>query len=105
MKNLYRQIEQKGLYFFIPYLSNDQVKYAMVKPGTTIEKIYKKYGLGGYLTLVYSDNQLGMHGIKRMEKWLIRFLVVLAVIWLTLFGYNYYLGSIAEGEASIPAPS
>lgn len=34
---LYNQIQQKGLYFFCPYLSSkDELKYSLLKPGPTI---------------------------------------------------------------------
>jgi len=35
---------------------------------------------------------MGMQGVKKMEKCLIWVLIILALIWGTLFSYNYYLG-------------
>ena len=45
----------------------------------------------GYLTLVYSDKQLGMQGMLTMEKWMIRILVFMGLIWAGLYAYTYYL--------------
>ena len=63
MINLYEQIKMKGLYFFCPFLKKNEVKYHFLKPGPTIKSIYDKFGKSGYLTIVYSDSQLGMQGM------------------------------------------
>ena len=92
MISLYNQIKQKGLYFFCPYLSSkDELKYSILKPGPTIEDVYKRFGRGGYLTVVYADKNIGMGGLMKMEKWVIRLLVMIVFIWLSLYGYSYYL--------------
>ena len=44
------------------------------------------------LILIYGDSEMGMQGVKKMEKCLMWVLIILAVIWGTLFSYNYYLG-------------
>jgi hypothetical protein len=62
MITLYKQIDQKGLFFFCPFLSGQkqELKYAILRPGPTIEQVYGKYGRNGYLTIVYSDKNIGM---------------------------------------------
>ena len=100
MYALYKQIEQKGLYFFTPYLVKDKIRYKFLEPGVTIESVYKDFGRAGYLTLVYSDKQLGMQGILSMQKWMIRFLVFIGLIWVFLYGYSYYLSSQAGSAGS-----
>lgn len=62
----------------------------MLKPGPTIEDTYKKYGRGGYLTIVYADKNLGMGGVMRMEKWVIRLLCIIVMFWIWIYGYSYY---------------
>ena len=91
MYAIYTQTQQKGLYFFAPYLTKDEIKYNFLKPGVTIESVYKKFGKGGYLTLVYSDKQLGMQGLLTMQKWMIRVLVFVGLVWIFLYGYSYYV--------------
>ena len=44
------------------------------------------------LILIYGDSEMGMQGVKKMEKCLMWVLIILAAIWGTLFSYNYYLG-------------
>jgi hypothetical protein len=44
------------------------------------------------LILIYGDSEMGMQGVKKMEKCLMWVLGILALIWLSLFSYNYYLG-------------
>ena len=67
------------------------MKYTVINPGPTIKSIYNQYGANGYLTLLYSDKQLGMQGLISMEKWMIRILVIVGLFWIILYGYSYYL--------------
>lgn len=100
MISLYNQIKQKGLYFFCPYLEKDKLKYSVLKPGPTIQEVYKKFGTGGYLTLVYSDGNLGMQGLMTMQKWMIRLLVMIVLIWVFLYGYSYYNSYYSQTNTS-----
>lgn len=71
-----------------------------------LSKVYNKYGRDGHLTLIYGDKNIGMAGVNFMEKWLVRVLVVLAVVWALLYAYPMYLiyqdGGIAALWDSIP---
>lgn len=62
----------------------------MLKPGPTIEDVYKKFGRNGYLTIVYSDKGLGMQGLLTVEKWVIRLLILIVLAWVFIYGYSYY---------------
>lgn len=33
---------------------------------------------------------MGLKGIMRMEKWVIRMLFIIAMIWIYIYGYGYY---------------
>lgn len=50
-----------------------------------------KYGKNDHLTLIYGDKSIGMGGVNRMEKWLIRILVFIVTIWVLLMAYPMYL--------------
>lgn len=43
------------------------------------------------MILIYADSELGMQGIKKMERCLMWILGILATIWIILFGLNYFL--------------
>lgn len=49
--------------------------------------------------MIYGDRNIGMGGINRAEKWLIRVLVVLVAVWVFLFAqpmyYAYQEGGVA----------
>ena len=92
MYRLYEQIKTKGLHFFCLHSEKEKAKYVKLKPGPTIEQIYNKYGRNEYLILIYADSELGMEGIKKMERCLMWILGILATIWIVLFGLNYFLG-------------
>lgn len=63
--------------------------------------MYNRYGKNGHLTLVYGDKTIGMEGINRMEKWLIRIMVFLILIWVFLYGYPMYLAYNYGGLAAV----
>ena len=54
--------------------------------------MYKKFGKADHLTIVYSDKNLGMQGLLTMEKWVIRIIIIIVFLWISLYGYSYYLG-------------
>ena len=76
------------------------MKYTVIKPGPTIKSIYNQYGTNGYLTLLYSNKELGMQGLLSMEKWMVRVLVIVGLFWLILYGYSYYLSWDAKPNSS-----
>ena len=95
MYRLYEQIQQKGLYLFCLNTLKDnknKANYIRLQPGPTIDQVYKRYGKNGYLMLIYADSELGLGGFKKMEKCLMCVLIVLVVIWIIVFGINYYMG-------------
>ena len=52
---------------------------------------------------IYADEEIGLGGIKKMEKCLAWVLAILATIWVVLFGLNYYWGwnvSAINGKTS-----
>lgn len=53
--------------------------------------MYRNFGRGGYLTIVYADKHLGMQGMMTMEKWMIRLLVMIVFAWVAIYGYSYYM--------------
>lgn len=61
-----------------------------MKPGPTIEEIYNNYGRGGYLTILYADKYVGMQGMLRMEKWILRLLFIIIFIWVGVYAYSFY---------------
>ena len=92
MYRLYEQIQQKELYLFC--LNNnqkDKAKYIRLQPGPTIEQIFNRYGKNDYLLLIYADSEVGMQGLKKMEKCMMWVLGILATIWIVLYGTSYYM--------------
>jgi hypothetical protein len=63
----------------------------LLKPGPTIEEIFKKYGKGDCLTLIYGDKNTGLGGINKMEKWMIRIVVFMIILWIMLYILPYVL--------------
>lgn len=101
MVALYNQILQKDLYFFCPYIDHDDnIKYSVLKPGTKIQDLYKEFGKGGYLTICYADKHLGMQGLLTMEKWMIRALIAIVLVWVLVYGYSTYLSWQRESKDS-----
>lgn len=78
------------------------MKYVRLKAGPTIEEVYRKFGKDGSLLLIYADEDLGLGGIKKMEKCMIWVLVVLGLIWAVLFGLQYYAQWTIGGQAENP---
>jgi hypothetical protein len=100
MYRLYEQIQTKPLYFFCLTTRKDQTKYVRLQPGPTIQELFRRFGRNESLLLIYADSEVGMQGIKKMERCLIWVLGILATIWVVLFGLNYFLGwSIAPGSS------
>lgn len=63
-------------------------------------QIYNKYGRNGHLVLIYGDKNIGMGGINKAQKWLIRVLIVLVGFWVFLFAQPVYY---AYTEGGLPA--
>ena len=66
----------------------------------SIEEVYKNFGRGGYLTIVYADKHLGMQGLMTMEKWMIRLLILIACAWVAIYGYSYYVSWFEDSSSS-----
>jgi hypothetical protein len=102
MINLYNQIETKGLYFYCLVNIKEKPRYILLKPGPTIEEIFLKYGKGNCLTLIYGDKNTGLGGINKMEKWMIRIVVFMVILWATLYILPYalnYFGYVTAPSA------
>lgn len=92
MYRLYEQVNTKPLYFFCLTTQKDKVKYVRLKPGPTIEEVFRRFSKNESLLLIYADEGLGMGGIKKMEKCLLWVLAILASIWAVLFAISYFSG-------------
>ena len=66
MYNLSNQIQTKGLHFFTPDLKSKNKKMIYLRPGGTVEEVYKKYATDKALSIIYSDNDIGLGGLQRM---------------------------------------
>ena len=64
-------------------------------------KIYKKYGKNDHLTLIYGDKNIGMGGVNKMEKWLIRIMVFLLTIWFLVMAYPLYIAYQEGGTSAV----
>lgn len=94
MHFIYRQINQKGLYFYI--LSKG--KHFMLGPKHIIGKVYDQYkDNNNVLYVVYSDRNL-------TESKVINFIFYVAqvvlVLYLVLYAYNYFAGGSQKEAAS-----
>jgi cell division protein YceG involved in septum cleavage len=91
MYRLYQQIDTKGLYFFCLQEVKEKTKYIRIQPGSTIEQIYNRYGRDDFLILIYGNGEMGLEGLKKMEKCMIILLIVIAGIWVALYAYKYFM--------------
>ena len=92
MINLYTQIQVDGIFFFCPYISKKkELRYSFIKPDHAIKDVYDKFGKSGYLTLVYSDRQLGMQRMLNLQKWVLRILCFVGLLYIMVYGYSYFL--------------
>ena len=56
-----------------------------------MKEIYEKMGRNGYLTIVYSNRQIGMQNLLMFEKWVKRMLALIGFLWIGIYAYGYYL--------------
>ena len=91
MYRLYQQVESK-LGFYCIEFTDKGGKYIELQQGPTIDKLYKRFGRNSHLLLLYTDQPLGMSGMRKMEKCLIIVLVLVGIVWLGLQGMQYYYG-------------
>jgi hypothetical protein len=102
MYRLYEQIQVKPLHFFCLHNEKEHTKYVRLKAGPTIEELFRRFGKHGSLILIYADEDLGLGGIKKLEKCMMWILIVLGLIWAVLFGLQYY-AQWTLGEQPTPA--
>lgn len=51
--------------------------------------------------MVYGDKNIGMGGINKAEKWLVRLLMVLVAFWVFLFAQPMYYAYQEEGLSGV----
>ena len=98
MYRLYQQIEVEGLYFYCLHSEKEKARFVKLKPGSTIEEVYKKFGRDECLVLIYANSDVGMKDILKMERCMYWLLGIVGFIWVALYGLSYYYGGSGGGS-------
>lgn len=86
MYYLYKQIEQKGLYFYII----DRGQYKMLKADSILGRVYDRYSSATrVLYVLYSDRNFAE---SRIINCVFYFAQIVLVIYLVLWVYAYFSG-------------
>jgi hypothetical protein len=83
---IYKQIEQKGLFFYC--LTNGQ--YKLLNPNLIIGKVYDRYASASkVLYVIYSDRNFSE---SRVINGIFYVAQIVLVLYVLLYAYNYFTG-------------
>ncbi len=88
------------MYFFCLQNLKGKAKYVKLVPEMTVEETFRRFGRNDYLILIYADGDVGMKGIKKLEKVMMWIVAILAIIWAVLFSLNYYYDWMSGSSGS-----
>ena len=86
---LSKQIEVKGLHFYVLKEVDKRLKYEHIAPGHTVGQLFDKYGRQDYLSIIYHTKNIGRKSVTPLPKRLIRLAVLVTVVWACIYSWPF----------------